>query len=74
VTLSFKQAFTALAKLIRKHTNKIIWCYTGGYTFEYIISQDELMQLLQLVDVLVDGKFVQQLHDETLVFKGSANQ
>jgi anaerobic ribonucleoside-triphosphate reductase activating protein len=67
------QEFTALAKLIRKYTNKTIWCNTE-YTFEYVNSQNKLKQLLQLLDVLVDGKFVQQLYDEALVFKGSANQ
>ncbi|MBE2989494.1 anaerobic ribonucleoside-triphosphate reductase activating protein [Sneathia vaginalis] len=58
--------------------NKTIWCYTG-YTYEFVIGYmykklPYTKKLLDLVDVLVDGKFIQDLLDLKLQFRGSANQ
>lgn len=54
-----------------------IWSYTG-YTFEYIIgNKDERLgwnDLLNNIDVLVDGKFEEDKMQEGLKFKGSTNQ
>ena len=59
---------------------KSIWCYSG-YTLEQLLGQvparcrcKETDALLSLLDVLVDGEFVQGLHDITLRFRGSSNQ
>lgn len=67
------EGFAELARAIRRQTQKDIWCYTG-FTFENIIINTRQRQLLQLIDVLVDGPFVQRLKDETLCFRGSRNQ
>ena len=64
--------FAELAREIHKRTNKDIWCYTG-FTFESLINQDQ-RQLLEELDVLVDGPFVQALRDPDLLFRGSSNQ
>ena len=62
-----------------KSRNKTIWCYTG-YTFEQLISmslekgKESLQDFLCLIDVLVDGKFKQELKEEGLKFRGSSNQ
>ncbi|MGX7106594.1 anaerobic ribonucleoside-triphosphate reductase activating protein [Hutsoniella sourekii] len=55
-------------------SSKDIWCWTG-YTWEELMeeSQDKL-QLLSYVDVLVDGRYLDQLRDLTLQFRGSSNQ
>lgn len=66
-------AFAELARRIKSETKKTIWCYTG-YTWEALQHNDEAMQLLQYVDVLVDGRFVPSLRDEDLLFRGSSNQ
>lgn len=66
-------AFAELAKRIKMETNKTIWCYSG-YTFEHIKNDKDKMELLKWIDVLVDGKYVQALRDERLVFRGSSNQ
>ena len=67
------EGFAELAKAIKVCSNKNIWCYTG-FTFENIIRNERQRALLQFVDVLVDGPFVQSLRDESLLFRGSSNQ
>jgi anaerobic ribonucleoside-triphosphate reductase activating protein len=49
------------------------WIYSG-YTFEQIIADPIKKQLLELCDVLVDGKFEIDKRDITLKFRGSSNQ
>ena len=64
--------FAELAREIHKRTNKDIWCFTG-FTYETLIH-DEQRELLEQLDVLVDGPFVQKLRDPDLLFRGSSNQ
>ena len=58
---------------------KTIWCYTG-YLFDTELLADsrarcaETDEMLSLIDVLVDGEFVQALHNISLQFRGSSNQ
>lgn len=68
-------AFARLASIIKTRSTKTIWCYTG-FTFEAIINEADpsRMSLLQHIDVLVDGPFVQALRDEDALFRGSSNQ
>ena len=51
------EGFTELARAIRSQTQKTIWCYTG-FTFEAIVKIPRYRQLLDEIDVLVDGPFV----------------
>lgn len=67
------EGFTKLARLIKTHTNKNIWCYTG-YRFEDILLHPSRKALLGLCDVLVDGPFILSEKDLTLTFRGSRNQ
>ena len=68
------KAFCELAKMIKNVPERDIWCYTG-YLFEDVVnSQDEKYELLKLVDVLVDGRYVDELRDTTLALRGSPNQ
>ena len=53
--------------------SKNIWCYTG-YVLEDLFDNEIQKELLSLVDVLVDGPFVQELADSSLKFMGSSNQ
>lgn len=64
--------FAELARAIHTHTNKDIWCYTG-FTYESLIHKDQ-RALLEQIDVLVDGPFIQKLRDPDLLFRGSSNQ
>lgn len=68
-----------LTDRIRKELpEKDIWCFSG-YTLEEMTegklsSYDTTMKLLKNIDVLVDGKFVEELKSLMLKFKGSSNQ
>lgn len=67
------EGFTRLAQAIKTNSRKSIWCYTG-YSFERIMQRPKLACLLPYIDVLVDGRFVRELRDESLRFRGSSNQ
>ena len=67
------EGFTVLAKTIKERTTKTIWCYTG-YTFETLLQMPAQRELLNYIDVLVDGPFVEDLRDIDLLFRGSRNQ
>lgn len=67
------QGFKALAKAVKEKSTKNIWCYTG-YLFEDLLKMPQQRELLEYVDVLVDGRFVEALKDESLRFRGSGNQ
>ena len=53
--------------------NKDIWIYSG-YTWEDIIQNDTLKEILKYTDVLVDGAYIDELRDISLAFRGSSNQ
>lgn len=52
---------------------KDIWTYSG-YTFEELLQLPQALELLSLCDILVDGRFVDELKDPALRFRGSKNQ
>ena len=59
--------------------NKEIWCYTG-FDFEEDLlkgnpgDSNTINEMLSMIDVLVDGKFVEELKSPSLLFRGSSNQ
>lgn len=69
-----------IRKLKRALPNKTIWVYSG-YTYEELTDitniqchTPDTQQILELIDVLVDGEFVLEQKDITLKFRGSSNQ
>ena len=61
---------TKLAKAFKeKYPNKTLWVWSG-FLFEQLKNQE----VLKYVDVLVDGQYVDELHDPRLKWKGSSNQ
>lgn len=67
------EAFTELARRIKEETDKTIWCYTG-FTYEEVLADARLSQILPYLDTLVDGPYVEALRDTDLPFRGSSNQ
>lgn len=73
----------ALLPLLRRvraeRPGKNVWCYTG-YTLETDLLSDSRArcevtdELLSLIDVLVDGEFVEERKNISLAFRGSENQ
>ena len=69
-----------LLKRIREtYPKKDIWCYSGYlYDVDMIpggkVYTEVTEEMLSYIYVLVDGKFVEELKDITLVFRGSSNQ
>lgn len=60
------------------YPDKTIWCYSG-FTYEYLTEEmpkrcKEVTEFLDMIDILVDGKFVEELKDIKLRFRGSSNQ
>lgn len=60
--------------------DKTVWCYSG-FTYEEITGAEDSRahtdiseKMLSLIDVLVDGRFVEEKKDISLVFRGSSNQ
>ncbi len=67
------EAILPLAKEI-KARNLNLWCYTG-FTFEQIMELGGApRKLLDYIDVLVDGPYIESLRDTALNFRGSSNQ
>lgn len=63
-----------LCKEIRERFPRMeIWLYTG-YKYEEVKADETMSPILKVIDVLVDGEFVEELKDQTLPFRGSSNQ
>ena len=64
--------------LITEIRNKIpdvsIYIWTGYKIEELLYKGDRIRNILQSIDVLVDGPYEEQLHDATLPMRGSSNQ
>ncbi len=50
----------------------------SGYTFEELLekgkTEPDVLRLLRLCDLLIDGRYVESLRDLSLQFRGSSNQ
>ncbi len=73
-------ALVPFMKRMRKlYPEKSVWCFTG-YDYERDLltgkkgDAETVLKLLRTLDVLVDGRFVEELKDLNLRFRGSSNQ
>ena len=67
-----------LEKLRVRYPKKTVWCYSG-FLFDNLSAgkvgdPETCRRMLACIDVLVDGKFVEEQKDLNLRFRGSANQ
>lgn len=61
------------------YPQKTVWCYSGYLFDRDLLSESRARceytdEMLSMIDILVDGRFVETLKDIRLVFKGSTNQ
>ena len=56
-----------------KNLGKTIWLYTG-FTFEELWSLEKGKELIETVDVVVEGPYIESLRDTNLLFRWSSNQ
>ena len=75
-----QEELAGLLKRVREtYPDKDIWCYTG-YLYDVDLSKggkvytEVTEEMLSYIDVLVDGEFIEEEKDVTLVFRGSRNQ
>lgn len=70
------EAFLKLAKEIKKRSLNIL--IFSGYTFEELSERKKkdiaLDELLNLTDILIDGRYEEEKRDISLTFRGSKNQ
>lgn len=69
----YPKSFLKLLKEVKTRTGKNIWCYTG-YTLIQLKNDEDLNACLEYIDVLVEGRFEEELFDPSLRFVGSSNQ
>ena len=75
-----KDVALLIQRLKHDYPDKQIWVYTG-YTWESILNPGDnteysryRQEVLNFIDVLVDGPFIYDERDLTLAFRGSKNQ
>ena len=67
------EGFTKLAKLLKERGYEV--ASSSGYTFEELINGTEAQrELLESIDVLIDGPFVMAQRSLEIPFRGSKNQ
>lgn len=66
------EALIELSKEIKKRNLNIV--LYSGYTYEQIINDVIKKRLLELCDMLVDGKFELEKRSLSLLYRGSSNQ
>ncbi len=74
-----EQLAALLSAIKEKYPAKDIWCYSGFTLDKELLGNsrahtEHTLELLKNIDVLVDGRFVEELKDISLKFRGSSNQ
>ena len=65
-----REEITIAAKFIKSSLpNKSIWLYTG-----YLYEEVKDLDIMDYIDVLIDGEFILEQRDITLLYRGSPNQ
>lgn len=70
---SSEELLSLILEVKEKFPEKDIWAYSG-FTLEECIDKPPLREILENIDVLVDGRFVLAKRDSSIAFRGSSNQ
>ena len=77
---SYVDGLTLLREVRQKYPGKTVWCFTGFRLDDELLCQgshprcEATDDMLACIDVLVDGRFREELKDISLQFRGSRNQ
>lgn len=65
-----------VSRFKQRFPEKTIWCYTGFILDSELLADgsDDIMQLLSYIDVIVDGRYIEEKKSASLLFRGSSNQ
>ena len=74
-----KGVLTLVREFKKAYPKKDIWCYTGFLFDRELLAgtvgnPNIVNELFSLIDVLVDGKFIESRKNISLAFRGSENQ
>ena len=77
---NLNEVYELVSEIRKRFTDKDIWLYTG-YRLEDIINSPlrdmnttMRRRIVEMCDVVVDGKYIEELKDITLKWRGSRNQ
>ena len=66
------EPLTALLKRVKGiYPDKQVWLYTGG---DFEVLEGLYEEIFQYIDILIDGRYVDDLRDYKLKWRGSSNQ
>lgn len=68
-TLNRKEILPLATEIKAKYPNKTIWCYTG-----YVWEDIKDLEGVEHIDILVDGKYIEDLNTPSPKWCGSSNQ
>ena len=74
-----KGLLSLVKRFKEENPKKDLWCFTGYLYDEDLLGRmwdtvPETREILPLIDVLVDGEYMEELHSLDLLYKGSSNQ
>lgn len=74
-----EEVLRLLRRFKARYPEKDVWCYTGYDLEKELLSgkleqPERIREMLSMIDILVDGRFVDELKNPKLRFKGSSNQ
>ena len=69
----YPETLLVILKKLKEKTHKNIWCYTG-YTYDQLMKKEDYKACLDYIDVLVDGRFIEEQLSPSSAFIGSSNQ
>ena len=75
-----RELLPLLREVREKYPDKTVWCFTGFRLEDELLREGSYPRcevtdgMLACIDVLVDGRFVKELKDISLQFRGSRNQ
>ena len=75
-----RELLPLLREVRERYPDKTVWCFTGFRLEDELLHEGSYPRrevtdgMLACIDVLVDGRFVKELKDISLQFRGSRNQ